>query len=179
VGKPSNVLATAALGFVLAVVGLGAYVRWSLRHMHIELPSAGLVNRLLPQAEIVAIAAGGHGACSSAVDQSSIGDRETEAEMSYVAAMPDLYKTKFGSAPSSMSDLQKLPEFEHADALNNRSFSRDCSIYFDQGASFAVSCGRSRPSKPDLAAFMRTAPSVQKFYMVGKNEILYVPVPKC
>jgi hypothetical protein len=99
--------------------------------------------------------------------------------MSYVAAMPELYKSKFGRAPSSMSDLKKLPEFEHADALNEHSFSRDCSIYSDQGASFAVSCGRSRPSKIELAAFMRTAPSVQKFYMVGENEILYIPVPKC
>ena len=119
-GKPAKVLATTALGLVLAAVGLGAYLRWSLRHMHIELPLAGLLNRLLPQAEIIAIAAGSHGACSSAVDKSSIGDRETEAEMSYVAAMPDLYKSKFGSAPSSMSDLGKLPAFEHADALNNR-----------------------------------------------------------
>ncbi len=178
-GKPAKVLATTALGLVLAAVGLGAYLRWSLRHMHIELPLAGLLNRLLPQAEIIAIAAGSHGACSSAVDKSSIGDRETEAEMSYVAAMPDLYKSKFGSAPSSMSDLGKLPAFEHADALNNRSFSRDCSIYFGQSGSFAVSCGRSRPSGPDVAAFIRTAPPMQKFYMVGKNEILYIPVPKC
>ncbi len=178
-GKPAKILAATALGLVLAAVGLGAYVRWSLRHMHIELPLAGLLNRLLPQAEIIAIAAAGHGACSSAVDQSSLGDRETEAEMSYVATMTGLYGAKFGSSPSSMSDLKKLPEFEHADALNHRSFSRDCSIYPDQSGSFAVSCGRSRPSVPNVAAFMRTAPSMRKFYMVGKNEILYIPVPKC
>jgi hypothetical protein len=172
-------LAATALILVLAAVGLGAYVRWSLRRMHIEFPLAGLVNRVLPQARIIAVAAGSHGTCSSTVDQSSIGDREMEAEMRYVAAMPELYKTKFGSAPLSMPDLKKLPEFEHADALNNRSFSRDCSIYFDPGGSFAVSCGRSTPSRPDVAAFTRTAPSTQKFYMVGKSEILYTPVPMC
>jgi hypothetical protein len=178
-GKPVKIIATTALAAVLAAVGLGTYVRWSLRHMHIEFPLAGLVNRFLPQAEIIAVAASRHGACSSAVDQLSIGDREMEAEMSYVAAMPELYRTKFGRTPSSMSDLNKLPEFEHANSLNNRSFARDCSIYFDQGGSFAVSCGRSRPSGPDVAAFMQGAPSMRRFYMVGKSEILYIPVPTC
>jgi hypothetical protein len=178
-GKPIKVLSTTALLLVVAAVGVGVCLRWSLRHMLIDFPLAGLVNRLLPQAEIAAVAAGRHGACSGTQDQQSIGNREAEAEMSYVAAMPELYRTRFGRAPSSISDLNKLPEFEHADRLNNRSFSRDCSIYFDQSGSFAVSCGRPRPSRLDVAAFMRTAPSAQNFYMVGKSEILYIPVHMC
>src|SRR6266481_2000767 len=175
-GKPVKVLATIALVLVVAAVSFGAYVRWSLRHMHIEFPLAGLVNRILPPAEIVAVAAGSHGTCSSAVDDTSIGDREAEAEMSYIATLPDLYKTTFGSSPSNMSDLNRLPEFERADSLNNHSFSQECSIYFDKSGSFVVSCGHTRPSSKDVAAFMNKAPFVQKFYMVGKMEILYIPV---
>jgi hypothetical protein len=169
-----------AIALVLALtIGFGTYVRLSLRHMRLELPLAGLLSRVLPIAETVAVAAGGHGTCSSAVDYSSIGDREAEAEMSYVASMSDLYRSKFGSFPTRISELNKVPEFEHADSLNNYSFSRGCSIYVDAGGSFAVSCGQQRPPSTDIAAFMRTAPSAQNYYLVGKSEILYVPAPKC
>lgn len=178
-GKPVKVLVVTAFVVVLAFLGLGAYVRWSVRHMVIAFPVDGLVRRLLVPAEIVAAATGGRETCANPVDQSSIGDREAEAAMSYIAAMDDLYRTRFGSSPSSMSDLSRLAEFEQADSLNKHSFSRGCSVYFDQSGSFATSCGRSRPSGPDVAAFMRNAPFAQKFYMVGKSEILYIPVQKC
>ena len=173
--RPAKFLWRIALALVLAFVGLGVYARWSLQHMHLEFPIGGLV----PLVKGVALVAGSHGTCSAGVDDSSIGNRETEGEMSYVAAMTSLYRGKFGAYPSSASDLIRLPEFEHADSLNGRSFSRDCSIYFEQNASFVVSCGDSRPSSLEAAAFMRTAPFEHKFFMIGNSEILYVPVPKC
>jgi len=86
--------------------------------MHLEFPVGGL----LPLVKGAALAAGSHGTCSAGADDSSIGNREIEAEMSYVAAMPSLYRARFGAYPSSVSDLIRLPEFEHADSLNDHSF---------------------------------------------------------
>ena len=147
--------------------------------MKIGEPFAALFQRLLGPAEVVGAVAGAHEKCSFAIDSSSIGNRETEAEMSFVATMPGLYRTRFGSAPSAISDLSKLPEFERPDSLNGHAFLRDCSLYAGPAGAFAVSCGRSRPSAPDIAAFVRSAPPVQKFNMLGSSEILYVPPPKC
>jgi hypothetical protein len=168
-----------AFAVILFFAGSYFYVWWSLRHMKIELPLDALFQRVFPQAEVIGAALRASGNCPAAVDSSSIGNREKEAEMYFVATMPSLYKEKFGHAPSYMSDLQKLPEFDRPDSLNDHVFMRDCSIYVDAGGSFAVSCGRLKPSSSEVGAFMRKAEPIQKFNMLGKSEILYVPAPTC
>lgn len=164
----------------LAVLGIFSfYVWWSLEHMKIDLPLEAFFRAVLPHAAVVGAALRANANCLAADDSSSIGNREKEAEMYFVAKMPSLYKERFGGSPSNISDLRRLPEFDRPDSLNGHAFLRDCSIYSDPGGSFAVSCGQSRSPVKDVAAFMKNAPPVQKFVMLGKGEILYVPAPKC
>jgi hypothetical protein len=163
------------LSALLVLTGSALYVRWSLRHMRLDLDLRGLSSGL----GLVELLTGGHSPCIAGADPTSLGDREQEAEMSYVATMPDLYKSRFGVLPSGMTDLNRLPEFDTANRLNNREFENNCSIYFDQSASFAVSCGSSKPPSRDMAAFLRNAPFMRRFYLVGNKEVLYVPAPKC
>jgi hypothetical protein len=162
------------LSALVVLTGSALYVRWSLRHMRLDLDLRGLSSRLG-----LVEALTGHSPCIASSDPGSLGDREKEAEMSYIATMPDLYKSRFGVPPSNIADLNRLPEFETANRLNNREFENDCSIYFDHSASFAVSCGPTKPSSQDLAAFLYNAPFVRRFYRIGNNEVLYVPAPKC
>jgi hypothetical protein len=175
--KTTRAVAIGALSFTIFLIGSYSYLRWSLRHISESL--AGFFQHILAPAELVGAVAGAGKNCISAVDLSSLGNREKEAEMSFVATMPSLYKARFGSAPSNISDLRRLPEFDHPDSLNGHAFLRDCSIYTDPDGSLAVSCGQLRPHASDVAAFMRNAPPVQKFRMLGRSEILYVPAPKC
>jgi len=143
--------------------------------MHLDLDLRGLSSRL----GLVEALTGARSPCIASADSASLGDREKEAEMSYVATMPDLYKSRFGVPASSVADLNKLPEFESANRLNNREFEKDCTIYFDQNTSFAVTCGSPKPSSAEASTFMRSAPFVRGFYKLGQSEILYVPAPKC
>jgi hypothetical protein len=177
--KAVKVALVAAMVLVMGVVGLGVYARWSLRHMQIGFFTPADLDKLIAQVEVARAVVGRNGNCLRTVGQSGIGDRKKEAEMLYVAAMVDFYRMKFGTAASRLTDLNKLPDFEHASALNGRLLEKDCSIYLDQSGSFVVTCGPYKPSNLDVAAFMRNAPFVQKFYTLGGSEILYVPAPKC
>lgn len=164
--EPAKFWGTAGLALLLIVVGLGAYVHWSLRHMHFDfLPTAIALDKLT-------------GGCLPPVDQTSLGDREGEAEMSYIAGMQDLYRTRIGTPPSSLTDLNKLPEFAQADGLNGHQFEKDCSIYVAP-TGYVVNCGPSQLSSADIAAFVGKAPFARKFYVLGRSEILYVPAPRC
>jgi len=179
VTKTTKFVGTSVVLFVALLAGSYFYLVWSLRHMKVEFPLAAFLQRTLPKAEVIGAAVGARGNCLAVVDSSSLGRREDEAEMSFVATMPGLYKERFGTVPSKISDLEKLPEFDRPDALNGHAFLHDCSIYADPGGAFAVSCGRSRPPRAEVLVFMQKAKPVQAFSMLGKSEILYVPAPKC
>jgi hypothetical protein len=176
--KTARAFGTGALLFAIFLIGSYLYLSWSLRHMKID-AFAAIFQKIFAPVEVLGAVVGAHENCTGAVDLSSLGNQESEAEMSFVATMPSLYKERFGSVPSSITDLRRLPEFERPDSLNGHAFLRDCSIYADPDGSFAVSCGRFRPSAPDVAAFMKDTPPVQKFSTLGKSEILYVPAPRC
>jgi len=86
---------------------------------------------------------------------------------------------KFGRAASSVTDLTKLSDFDKASKLNGRQLEKQCSIYDGPSGSYVVSCGPSRPSNADVAAFAPRVDSVERFYDLGGREILYVPAQKC
>jgi len=171
----------AVLVLVLGMVGFVVCMRWSLRHMHVGFFTPADVHRLMAPVELVrgVIVLGRNANCIFTVDESSIGDKKKEAEMLYVAGMLDLYREKFGRAASSVTDLSQLRDFDNASRLNGRQLERDCFVYADPSGSYVVSCGPSRPSGADAAAFAPKADSVERFYELGGREILYVPARKC
>jgi hypothetical protein len=171
--------AATALVLLLGAGGFLGYMKWSLRHMHIGFFTRADVDRLMAQAEVARLAVLRNRDCLFTVDESSMGDKKTEGEMSYAAAMLDFYSVKFGTAASSIADLDKLRDFDHASKLNGRQLEKDCSLYADPSGSYVVSCGPSKPSSADVSTFMRNADFAKRFYKLGSREILYVPAPKC
>ena len=121
----------------------------------------------------------GIGTCAPKIDPTSLGRREFEAEMSYIAAMSEIYKKQFGKMPASLRDLARIPEFANANSINSREFERECSLYASPGDSFVVSCGPAQLSRKEAERFMEHAMQTQKFYLLGNSEILYVPAPRC
>src|SRR5580704_15242243 len=177
--KSRRVGAVAALVLVLGVVGLVAWADWSLRHMQIGSLSTAAVSGFMARVELVRDVMWLNRNCLSAVDESSKGDKRKEAEMRYIALTLDLYRVKFGKAASSVTDLTKLSDFDNASKLNSRQLEKECSIYHDPTGSYVVSCGSSRASSADVAAFASRADAVERFYELGGHEILYVPAQKC
>ena len=156
--------AATVLVLVLGAGGFLGYMKWSLRHMHIGFLTRADVNSLLAQAEVARLAVVRNRDCLFTVDESSMGDKKTEGEMSYAAAMLDLYSVKFGTAASSIDDLDKLRDFDDASKLNRRQLENDCSLYADPSGSYVVSCGPSKPSSADVSTFTRNANFAKKFY---------------
>jgi hypothetical protein len=169
----------AVLVLVLGVAVLVAWIDWSLRHMQIGLLSTAAVGGFMARVELVRDVMLLNRSCLFTVDESSKGDQKKEAEMRYIAAMLDLYRAKFGRAASSVTDLNKLSDFDNASKLNGRQLEKECSIYAYPRGSFAVSCGSSRPRNADVAAFRPRTDAVERFYELGGHEILYVPAQKC
>jgi len=99
--------------------------------------------------------------------------------MLYVATVIDLYKTTFGKLPDSIDDLDKLPTFDNADKLNGHQVKTSCSIYAHPTGSYVLACGASLPPAKDIDAFLGKAGHVQRFYMLGETETLYVPGAGC
>jgi hypothetical protein len=157
--KPARIMIGFVIGILLVVAGWSAFWRWTFK---LQFPPLA-----------------GRGACAPNIDRTSLGRRELEGEMSYVAAMSELYSNQFGKAPGSLHDLEKIPEFASANSLNGRAFERECSLYASPTNSFIVSCGSAQLSGTEAEGFMEHATPTQKFYLLGKSEILYVPAPSC
>lgn len=169
----------AALVLVLGIVGSAAWVDWSLRHMQIGFLNSAAVGGLMARVELVRDVMWLNRNCLPVVDESSKGDKRKGAEMEYIAATLELYRAKFGRAASSVNDLNKLSDFDNASKLNGRQLEKEYSIYDHPSGSYVVSCGPSRPSSADVAAFAPRVDSGQRFYDLGGREILYVPARKC
>jgi len=174
-GKVAKALIVAALALPLTILAGKAFVRWSLKDLQFDL--SGLAAQVNADTAVIRALVGRN--CFRTVDQSSIGDKRKEAQMSYVAAVLDLYRVRFGKSTAVVSELNKLPEFEHANSTNRHYFEKDCSIHVGESGSAVVSCGSSRPTKDTVEAFMRNAKPVQKFYLLDGSEILFIPAPKC
>lgn len=166
------ILGTTIAGFLI-------YFSVSLRHIRLGLFTPADVQMLLSAANEARDAVEQHKACVLPIDESSLGNRTQEAEMLYLAAMLDLYRAKFGMAPRTLADLDRLRDFGKANRLDGLRLEKDCSVYLDPSGATAVSCGGTRPSNTDLAKLISSAEYVQKFYRLGNSEVLYVPVPKC
>ena len=99
--------------------------------------------------------------------------------MLYVATIVDLYKTTFGKLPDSIDDLDKLPSFDNAEKLNGRKAKSSCSISVHPTGSYVLACGDSLPPAKEIDAFLGKTGHVQRFYMLGGTETLYVPGAGC
>jgi hypothetical protein len=99
--------------------------------------------------------------------------------MSYIAAMLDLYRVRFGVAAGSMQDLRRLTDFSDNHKLKITRLEKDCALYARSAGSSIVTCGPSRPSDAELAEFAGNREYGQRFYGLMGSEILYVPAPKC
>jgi hypothetical protein len=99
--------------------------------------------------------------------------------MLYVATIVDLYKSTFGRPPDSIDDLDKLPSFDNADNLNGRQVKKSCSIHVHPTGSYVLACGASLPPAKEIDVFIRNAGHVERFYMLGRTETLYVPGAGC
>jgi hypothetical protein len=115
--------------FVLVVAAFGAvvYLRESLRHMHLGVTESD-VRLLVSKAQEARAAVLQNKGCVLKIDESSIGDKKLESEMSYVAAMLDMYRVRFGVAASSMHDLSKLTDSSQNWNLSITKLEKDCSL---------------------------------------------------
>ena len=175
--KPIKCLVVAAVTLSAIVVGARAYIEYSLRNMQLDL--SGLVvlaDKVSATVELVTLTVP---RCEFPPDYQSIGDRRREAMMLYVASIVDLYKTTFGRPPDSIDDLDKLPSFDNADKLNGTQVKKSCSIHVYPTGSYVLACGASLPPAKDIDVFIGKAGHVQRFYMLGGTEILYVPGTGC
>jgi hypothetical protein len=162
---------------IAAVLGAVAYFHEAIRHVGFFTQSD--VRLLVSHAQAARAAVLQNTGCVLKIDESSMGNKKLESEMSYIAAMLDLYRVRFGVAASSMHDLSRLTDFGQNRKLNIARLEKDCYVYMGSVGSSIVACGPSRPSDAELAEFARSPEYVQRFYRLMGNEILYVPAPKC
>jgi hypothetical protein len=175
--KQTRVAVIVLLVLLIGGVGFIAYVRASIHHLGFLTTSD--VKVLMSAANEARAAVEHNKSCVLPMDESTKGDRRQEAEMLYIAAMLDLYRAKFGVAARSLSDLDRLRDFDQNSRLDKRRLEKDCFVYVDPSGASVVSCGGSKPSSAGLAKLVPGAEYVQRFYRVGKSEVLYIPVPKC
>jgi hypothetical protein len=168
--KPITYVSLTAIAVMLIIFAIRFYVEFSLQNMQLDL--SGLVT---VANTAVAMATLTIPPCQSAPDYSPIGDQKRERTMLYVATIVDLYKTTFRTLPDSIDDLDKLPSFDNAEKLNSHRIKQSCSIHGYPTGSYVLTCGASLPPANEIDAFLRKAGNVQRFYMVGGTEILYVP----
>jgi hypothetical protein len=165
--------------FVVVTLGAVAYFHEAIRHMHVGFFTESDVRLLVSKAQEARAAVLQNKGCWLKIDESSIGDKKLESEMSYVAAMLDMYRVRFGVAPRNIHDLSKLTDSNQNWKLSMTKLEKDCSLYASSACSSIVTCGPSRPSDTELADFARNPEYMQRFYRLRGNEILYVPAPKC
>jgi len=174
---PIRYLVLAAVALAVIVGGAFAYVVYSLEHMEFDLSGfAILLNKVTATAEIATLTIP---RCESTADHLPNGDQRREAMMLYVATIVDLYKTTFGKLPDSIDDLDKLPSFDNAEKLNGRKAKSSCSISVHPTGSYVLACGDSLPPAKEIDAFLGKTGHVQRFYMLGGTETLYVPGAGC
>lgn len=176
--SPIRILLIVSFVLVVAAVGSVVYLRESLRHMHLGVTESD-VRLLVSKAQEARAAVLQNKGCVLKIDESSVGDKKLESEMTYVAAMLDLYRVRFGVPASSMHDLGRLTDFNQEGKLNMTKLEKECSLYTNSVVSTIVTCGPSRPSDAELADFAGNPKYMQRFYRLRSSEILYVPAPKC
>jgi hypothetical protein len=119
--------------------------------------------------------------CAVTIDTTSVGDRDVEQEMLYLADLIEVYELKSGTRPNNVADLEKLKEAEING--NVKSLEKACTISFDlKNGGYALSCGPTRASISELGSFLdnvRLGGNVQKFLKISGKEILYIPPRKC
>jgi len=177
--SPIRIALIVFLVLVVAAFGAIAYFHEEIRHMHVGFFTESDVRLMVSEAQAARIAVLQNKGCVLKIDESSIGDKKLESEMSYIAAMLDLYRVRFGVDASSMHDLSRLTDFSHNHKLDITRLEKDCSLYASSAGSSIVTCGPSRSSDAELAEFARNREYVQRFYRLMGSEILYVPAPKC
>jgi hypothetical protein len=175
--KPIKYLLVAAVTLSAIVVGARACIEYSLRNMQFDLSGlADLTDKVSATVELATLTIP---RCPFPPDYRSIGDQRREAMMLYVATIVDLYKTTFGKPPDSIDDLDKLPSFNNADKLNGRQVKKNCSIHVQPAGSYVLACGASLPPAKEIDVFLGKAGHVQRFYVLGGTEILYVSGAGC
>jgi hypothetical protein len=107
--SPIRILLIVSFVLVVAAFGAVVYLRESLRHMHLGVTESD-VRLLVSKAQEARAAVMQNKGCVLKIDESSIGNKKLESEMSYVAAMLDMYRVRFGVAASSIHDLSKLTD---------------------------------------------------------------------
>lgn len=164
------------LGVTMGAVALVFYVRASIHHLGFLTKSD--VEKLVSAASEARIATLENKACLFDIDESSVGDKGRETEMLYVAAMLDLYRAKFGVAAHNIDELDNLPELNQQSRAGSHLWKKDCYVHASEGATI-VSCGNQKPSDLDIAEFAAVTGNVERFYKLGRSEVLYIPSPKC
>jgi hypothetical protein len=175
--KPQKYLALATITMAAIIGGGYAWLSYSLQHMQFDFGGLNvLVGRLTATVEIATLTVP---RCASPPEYPAVGNQRREAMMLYVATVIDLYKTTFGKLPESIADLDKLPSFNNADRLNDREIKKSCSIYGQPAGSYVLACGGSSPPAKKVEAISKNAGRVQRFYLLGGIEALYVPADPC
>jgi hypothetical protein len=177
--KTVRLVLVATLICVVGAIAAFTYVAYSLRHVHPGFFSVEDVGILMKAAQTARAAIAEERKCRFTIDESSIGDRKREAEMSYLAAMIDLYRVKFGTTPTKIADLNDLPGFGENNRSNVGHLEKECAIHTDPGGASVVACGTGELANADLGSLFRMGKDVEKFYRVGDDEVLFIPSPKC
>jgi hypothetical protein len=167
----------AALMLVAIAGGFFAYVDYSLSHM--EFDFSGFDNFAKMAQATIGIATLTLPHCDSSADFLPNGDRKRQATLLYVSTIVDLYKTTFGKLPDKIDDLDKLPTFYHADRLNGREVKKNCAIHVQPDGSYVLVCGGPKPPRKEVAALASKGGPIQRFYLLGSTEALYVPAKAC
>jgi hypothetical protein len=162
--------------FMSAVTGVLIYLRFSVGRSPIGFFSPHDADTLISEAEAARNIVVQNKRCSFTIDQSSLGNKQQEAEMLYIASMLDLYRARFGVAARTMSDLLKLNEISKSDW--NR-WNKTCYFYVDSSSASVVTCGRNLPSDAELTQLARRLDPIQRFYKIKDAEVLYIPTPRC
>lgn len=164
------------LALVLAVCGISVYMRISMRHLGFLTSSD--VDKLLAMVREEQKSAQAEG-CSFPIDTSSLGDQKQEEQMLRVASLLDLYYGQFSRAAGNIEDLDALGRHNHDLQRNVDDLKSHCAILANSDGGTAASCS---VRKPVIAAFpdiLRSAPPTERFYVIGSNEVLFIPAPKC
>ena len=161
----------AALTLAVVFGGVFAYVEYSLQHLQVDASGLGaFFNSIAATAQVATLKVP---SCRSEIKQPSLGDQRREALMLYVVSIIDLYRTTFGRLPDRIEDLEKLPSFVNADALNSHQVKKSCSIHVGSAGPYVLTCGASLPSPITIDTFL-AAKHVQGFQMLAGTEILYI-----
>jgi hypothetical protein len=170
------VLLIVFLALVLAVCGINVYMRISMSHLGFLTPSD--VDKLLTMVHEVQKNAEAEG-CSFPIDTSSLGDQQREQQMLRVDSLLVLYYAEFNRSASSIEDLDALGRLNRDLQGNVNDLKNHCVISVNSDGKTVASCGVGKPAISAFPEILRNAPSTERFYEIGSNEVLFIPAPKC